>query len=136
MIHRSVVLVPLLALGCISRASVRHLPAEGALGPYSAAVVSGHFCFVSGKIGERGQGFAHEVETAIDAIEAELAREELTLADVVVATVYLTDMERYAELNAIYSERFSAPYPARACIAVAGLPGAAQVEIMATARRD
>lgn len=120
---------------CRSSSSVRHVPAEGALGPYSAAVVAGDLCFVSGKIGERGGTFAHEVETTIDAVEAELVREGLGLGDVVAATVYLTDMGRYGEFNEIYGERFPAPYPARACVAVAALPGAARVEIMVTARR-
>ncbi|MCP3914541.1 MAG: hypothetical protein GY711_03165 [bacterium] len=137
MVHRiatALTLLPL-TLSCVSTPATRHVAAEGALGPYSAAVVSGDFCFVSGKIGERGQSFAHEVETTIDAVEAELAREGLTLADVVASTVYLTDMGRYGELNEIYGGRFPAPYPARACVAVAALPGEARVEIMVTARR-
>jgi 2-iminobutanoate/2-iminopropanoate deaminase len=112
-----------------------HLPAEGAIGPYSGSVLSGGLCFVAGKIGSRGQSFAVEANTAIDAVAAELARSELTLADVVSATVYLTDMSLYAELNAIYAERFPAPYPARTCVAVRELPAGARVEIQVIARR-
>ena len=61
--------------------------AEGALGPYSGSVSTGGLCFVSGKIGERGGSFEREVETAIDAVEAELGRAGLGLGDVVAATV-------------------------------------------------
>lgn len=111
------------------------LVAPAALGPYSGAVRAGEFVFVSGKIGERGQGFEHEVRTTLDAVEAELASAGLALRDVVAATVYLTDLGRYAELNALYAERFSAPYPARVCVEVSKLPGDAQVEIQVTARR-
>jgi 2-iminobutanoate/2-iminopropanoate deaminase len=118
-----------------ARRSVHH-PAEGALGPYSGSVLSGGLCFVSGKIGKRGESFAVEAHSAIDAVAQELERSELSLADVVSATVFLTDMGLYGELNTIYSERFPAPYPARACIAVRELPAGARVEIQVIARRS
>lgn len=113
----------------------RHLEAEGAFGPYSAAVVAGDLAFIAGKIGQGGDTFAHEVETSIDAVEKELARLALDLSDVVSATVYLTDMEHYGALNEIYAKRFPAPYPARACIAVKSLPKGARVEIQVVARQ-
>ena len=115
--------------------ALEHLPAQGAMGPYSAAVSSGEHVFLSGKIGERGGSFEREVETAIEALEAELQRLGLGLADVVAVTVYLTDMSTYAELNAVYARRFPQPWPARATVAVSGLPGGARVELSATARR-
>lgn len=116
-------------------AGTQHRTDEGALGPYSASVAAGGFVFVSGKIGERGGTFEHEVETAIDSVEAELDDNGLGLGDVVEARVFLTDIERYAEFNAIYARRFPAPYPARACVAVAALPGGARVEVQVVARR-
>jgi 2-iminobutanoate/2-iminopropanoate deaminase len=122
-----------LVAGCAS--PVSHSAPEGALGPYSAAVAADGFVFVSGKIGERGGSFAREAETALDGVERELQRQGLTFADVVSATVYLTDMERYAELNEIYAARLSAPYPARACVAVAALPAGARVEVQVVAHR-
>lgn len=113
-----------------------HHRAEGALGPYSAAVETGSLLFVSGKIGERGQSFAHEATTAMDAVRAELERHGARFADVVTATVFLTDMERYAEFNEIYATYFTAPrYPARACVAVAALPAGARVEVQVVAKR-
>lgn len=127
--------IVVLALACTGPSGVRHHASGGNLGPYSPAVESDGFVFVSGKIGERGESFAHEVETAIDAVERELDGLGLTLEDVVAATVYLTDIERYAELNEIYARRFGAPYPARACVAVQALPAGAQVEIQVTAKR-
>ena len=122
-----------LPAGCTS-SGTRHLAAEGALGPYSGSVVSGGFCFVSGKIGKRGGSFAEEAETALDAVEAELRRSGLGLADVVSSTVYLTDIALYPELNAIYAHRFRAPYPARTTVAVSKLPGGARLEIQVVAR--
>jgi len=114
------------------------LEAEGALGPYSGSVLSGSLVFVSGKIGKiagQEQTYAEEVETCLDRIEAELARSGLDFSDVVDSLVFLTDMERYGEFNALYGARLPAPYPTRACIGVAALPADARVEIKVTARR-
>lgn len=108
--------------------------ADGTLGPYSGSVRHGHTVYLSGKIGPRGGSFAEEAQGALDAVEAELREVGLTLADLVTVTVYLTDMSHYSEFNAIYGARVPEPWPARACVAVAALPGGARVEIQGTAR--
>lgn len=113
-----------------------HQPAEGALGPYSGAVITGDFIFASGKIGQRDGDFDSEVRTALDAVENELKRAGATMRDLVSVTVYLTDMQNYARFNEIYASRVPAPHPARAVVAVAALPGNARVEIQAIARRQ
>src|SRR5262245_15951319 len=123
-----------LAAACASPAPA-HLPAEGALGPYSAAVSSGDFVFLSGKIGKSGKTLGDDVDAAIDAIEKDLGRLQLGLADVVSVNVFVTDISAYAELNAAYAKRFPPPYPARTTVAVSALPGGARVEIQAVAVR-
>jgi 2-iminobutanoate/2-iminopropanoate deaminase len=128
-------LLPTLLL-LVACGTTRHLEAEGALGPYSGSVVSGDFVFASGKIGTRGGSFAQELETALDAVEAELARSGVGLGHAVDVTVYLTDMALYPELNDIYARRFPAPYPARTTVGVQSLPGGARVEIDVVARTD
>ncbi len=132
---RLLLAIPIILAGACAT-GVEHKRAEGAIGPYSGAVLTHGFVFASGKIGSEREGaFAAEASSAIDAVEAELARSDLGLADVVSVTVYLTDMTRYAEFNAIYAERFPDPYPARTCVAVAALPAGARVEITAIAIR-
>ena len=131
---RSLLLLVVLLSACAG-SRTEHKVAEGALGPYSGAVVAGDLVFVSGKIGERGGTFAHEAETAIGRVSEELAGLGLDLGDVVEARVFLTDMDRYSEFNEIYGRLFPAPYPARACVAVAALPGEARVEVQVVARR-
>lgn len=124
-------------IGCnnnIASQSLVHRSADGALGPYSGSVTSDNLVFVSGKIGKRGGSFTVEVNTAIDAVEEELTRSGVTLADVISVTVYLTDLELYGEFNSIYAKRFSQPYPARACVEVSRLPGEARVEIKVIAK--
>ena len=63
---RTALVVPLLASGCASRTDVRHLPAQGALGPYSASVEAHGLLFVSGKIGAREHD---EFASAMDMID-------------------------------------------------------------------
>ncbi len=109
-------------------------PAVGALGPYSGSVVTGDLVFVSGKIGTRGGSFTQEVDSAIDAVERELARSGAALSDVISVTVYLTNLDQYGEFNDIYAQRFDRPYPARACVEVSRLPGGARVEIQVIAQ--
>ncbi len=58
-----------------------------------------------------------------------LAAAGKTLDNVVKATVYLVDMGDFAAMNETYAPKFSKPYPARTCIAVAALPLGARVEI-------
>lgn len=114
---------------------MQHQPAVSAIGPYSGAVLTEDYIFVSGKIG-RGGGFEAETNTALDAVESELQRAGASLADLVSVTVYLTDMQNYAKFNEIYGSRVPLPYPARTVVAVSALPANALVEIQAVARRN
>ncbi len=89
--------------------------------------------FASGKVGSDRSNFAAECESALLAVETELARHGLGPADVVSVTVHLGDIGDYAAFNDVYRRHFHAPFPARTCVAVAGLPSGAHVEITCTA---
>jgi reactive intermediate/imine deaminase len=127
--------------GCPSRPAAPplvHLPAQGAIGPYSGSVLASDFCFASGKISaadEAAGPFADEVNAVINAIEQELAQSGLRLEHVVNATCYLTDLNLFGEFNAVYATRFRAPQPARTTVGVSALPGGRRVEIAVIARR-
>lgn len=110
--------------------------APAAIGPYSQAIVSNGFCYVSGQLGiqpETGKMVADDVEKQTEQIfknlEAILSEEGLKLDDAVKVTVFLTDMADFSKVNAIYAKHFSAPYPARCAYAVKGLPAGGLVEI-------
>ncbi|MCY2961845.1 MAG: Rid family hydrolase [Planctomycetota bacterium] len=132
---KPVLLAGLLLLSACTAPPTVHHEAKGALGPYSALVEAGDLVFVAGRIGATKAAFEEEVATTLGAVEAELKRVDLTLADVVQATCYLTDMELYARFNAVYAERVPKPWPARAVVAVSALPAGAHVEIAVVARR-
>ena len=114
--------------------------APKAVGPYSQAVAFGDLLFCAGQIpldpdtGEiTGADVAAQTERVIENIKAVLAVNAMTLTDVVKTTVFLTTMDDFATMNAIYARHFSEPFPARSTVAVAGLPRGAKVEIEVTA---
>ncbi len=67
--------------------------------------------------------------------KAILAQAGLTLGNVVKTTVFLADMNDFAEMNGVYATFFEAPYPARSAVAVKTLPKGALVEIECIASR-
>ena len=110
--------------------------APAAVGPYSHAVRAGGFLFCSGQVGldpEAGAivsgGVEAEARQVFANIRAVLGAAGLGLSDVVKATVFLSTMDDFGRVNAIYAEAFGSHKPARSTVAVAGLPVGAKVEI-------
>lgn len=60
---------------------------------------------------------------------AVLAAAGLDFSSVVKTTVFLTDLDDFATVNAVYAEFFAKPYPARSCVQVAALPKGAKIEM-------
>jgi 2-iminobutanoate/2-iminopropanoate deaminase len=117
--------------------------APAAVGPYSQAVNAGNFLFCAGQIpldpatGNLIEGdVTAQTRRVLDNVKAVLAAAGLTFEHVVKSTVFLADMNDFAAMNAVYSEYFAAPYPARSTIQVARLPKDARVEIEVIASRD
>lgn len=116
--------------------------APKAVGPYSQAVAFGDLLFCAGQIplspdtGEIvGDDVTAQTERVIENIKAVLNVNAMTLDDVVKSTVFLTTMNDFAAMNAVYAKHFTEPFPARSTVAVAGLPRGAKVEIEVTAAK-
>lgn len=109
--------------------------APGAIGPYSQGVRVGNLLFISGQLpidpvtGKMPSTVKEQTRQSIANIKAILAEEGATLDNVVKSTVYLTAMQLFDDMNAVYAEEFKAPYPARSAYAVRELPKQANVEI-------
>lgn len=110
--------------------------APKAIGPYSQAVRVGQLLFVSGQVpldpatGEIVAGdIAAQTRRVFDNLAAVLKAGGRSFNDVVRTTVFLADMNDFAEVNKVYGSYFSEPYPARATVQVARLPKDARVEI-------
>jgi 2-iminobutanoate/2-iminopropanoate deaminase len=113
-----------------------------AIGPYSLGVAAGDYVFLSGQIpldGATGKlvpgGIEAQTEQVFANIKALLEAAGVTMAHVVKATVFMTDLKDFAAMNAVYAKHVAAPYPARSTIQVAGLPMGATVEIEMIAHR-
>ena len=113
-----------------------------AIGPYSQAVVAGNMLFVSGQLpsdpatGNFAEGGVKELTTqALKNLFAIVAEAGFQPSDIVKTTVFLADMADFAEMNEVYAQFFSAPFPARSAVAVKTLPKGARVEIECIAAR-
>jgi len=113
--------------------------APAALGPYSHAVVSGGFAFLSGQLGLDPAtnalapgGVEAETRQSLTNISTILAELGLSLSDVVKTTVFLRDMGDFARMNAVYAEFFPKDFPARSAVQAAALPknGAVEIEVI------
>ena len=108
------------------------------IGPYRPVVRAGEWLAVSGQIPlAEGSivdgGIPAQTRQALANLASVLGTEGASLADVVKTTVYLRDMGDFGAMNQVYAEVFGEHRPARATVAVAGLPMGALVEIDAWA---
>lgn len=110
------------------------------MGPYSQAIRAGHLLFCAGQIpldpasGQlAGSDVTAQTERVCENLAAVLRAAGLGLADVVKTTVFLTDLNNFTAMNAVYARYFPAPSPARSTVQVSALPRAALVEIEAIA---
>lgn len=110
--------------------------APSPIGPYNQAVKAGNLLFVSGQIaivpstGELLNGTIEEETTLVlNHVEAILKEAGSSLSNVLKTTIFITDMKTFATINEVYSRFFTAPFPARETVEVAGLPKGVRVEI-------
>ena len=110
--------------------------APGAIGPYSQAIKVGNFVFTSGQLplnlatGTFPEGgIKEQTRQSLNNIKAILEEAGLTMKNVVKTTVFLADMGDFTDMNGVYAEFFSEPFPARSAVAVKTLPKNALVEI-------
>ena len=110
--------------------------APSAIGPYSQAIQVGNLVFTSGQIpidpatGVFVEGGVKEqTRQSLLNVKAILEEAGLTMGDVMKTTVFMADMNDFADMNAVYAEFFSEPYPARSAVAVKTLPKGALIEI-------
>ena len=127
----------------MNRAIITTDQAPQPVGPYSQAVKADGWLYISGQIpidpktGELvTKSFDLQVRAVLNTIKAILEAGGSSLDRVVKVTIFLADMDRFAELNAIYAEYFGESRPARACVEVSRLPKDVPLEIEAVALCD
>ena len=122
--------------------AIRTTKAPGAIGPYSQAIEVGDFIYTSGQIpidpttGTFAEGgIKEQTRQSLQNIKAILEEAGSAMEKVIKTTVFLSDMNYFADMNSIYAEFFSEPYPARSAVAVKTLPKNALIEIEVVATK-
>jgi reactive intermediate/imine deaminase len=120
----------------MSRSIIATDQAPAAIGPYSQAVRAGNTVYFSGQIpldpasGALVEGdISAQTRQVFENLKAVAQAAGGSLAQVVRVGIYVTDLAHFAAVNAVMSEYFQPPYPARSTIEVSGLPKGAQVEV-------
>jgi 2-iminobutanoate/2-iminopropanoate deaminase len=110
--------------------------------PFSAGILAGDTLYVSGqggfdsKTGKIPDKFEDEVRSCLQNVGTVLQAAGMDFSDVVAVQVYLTDMDLFQRMNAVYTEVFKEPRPTRTTLGVTKLAGAgAHIEITVTARK-
>jgi len=115
--------------------------APAAVGPYSQAVMKNNMVYVSGTLGidtatgQLPESFTEQARNVLNHVKAVLEGASMNMSHVVKVSIFLADMNDFAELNEIYKTYFIEPYPARETVQVARLPKDARVEISVIAAR-
>ena len=110
------------------------------IGPYSQAVIANGFLFASGQVAYNpatGElvltDILSETKQVMENIKAVLDEAKLSFAHVVKTSIFLSDMQLFAQVNEVYGSYFAEMPPARETFAVKGLPRGVNVEISTTA---
>lgn len=114
--------------------------APAAIGPYSQGIRAGNIIYVSGQLPIdpatgvfAGAGIKEQTRQSLENIKSILEAAGTDMSAVVKTTVLLADISDFSDMNTVYAEFFSEPYPARAAFQAAALPKGAKVEIEAVA---
>jgi 2-iminobutanoate/2-iminopropanoate deaminase len=110
------------------------------IGPYSQAIIAGNFVFASGQIAidpATGSLVLDDIKTetqqVMENIKAILTAAGIDFSHIIKTTIFLMDMQNFAQVNEVYGTYFKGDFPARETVQVAGLPKGVNVEISITA---
>lgn len=109
--------------------------APKAVGTYSQGVIHNGVYYFSGQIGinpetnELQSGFEAQLNQILSNIDGLLQSQSLTRDNILKTSIFMTDLKSFGAVNKAYEAFFKAPFPARSCVEVKGLPKGALVEI-------
>lgn len=110
--------------------------APAPIGPYNQAILAGDMLFISGQIcinpatGEmKNKDLQEETHQVMHNLKAILQAAGMNFGNVIKTTIFITDMNRFAEINEVYGKYFEGDFPARETVQVSALPKFVNVEI-------
>jgi 2-iminobutanoate/2-iminopropanoate deaminase len=110
--------------------------APAPIGPYNQAILVNDTLYISGQVcidtetgGLKNGSVQEEARQVMHNLKAILTEAGMTFANVVKTTIFLTDMNRFGEVNEVYGSFFEGDFPARETVQVSALPKFVNVEI-------
>jgi 2-iminobutanoate/2-iminopropanoate deaminase len=110
--------------------------APAPIGPYNQAILVKDTIYISGQVcidpstgNLKNRDIQDETHQVMQNLKAILQEAGMTFNDVVKSTIFITDMNRFSEINEIYGKYFSDSFPARETVQVSALPKFVNVEI-------
>jgi 2-iminobutanoate/2-iminopropanoate deaminase len=120
----------------MSRTIINTSDAPAPIGPYNQAIQSGNMLFISGQIciepasGQlKNKDVQEETHQVMHNLKAILTAAGMDFSNVVKTTIFITDMNRFGEINEVYGKYFTSDFPARETVQVSALPKFVNVEI-------
>jgi len=127
-------------INIMSKEIIQSSKVPAPIGPYSQAVIANGFLFASGQVAfDPATGelvltdIQAETRQVMENIKAILDEAKLSFANVVKTTIFLSDMQLFAQVNEVYGSYFTANFPARETVAVKTLPRNVNIEVSITA---
>ena len=116
--------------------------APAPIGPYNQAILAGDMLFISGQIcidpgtgTLKNQDIQEETHQVMHNLRSILTASDMGFHNVVKTTIFITDMNRFSEINEVYGKYFADIFPARETVQVSALPRFVNVEISMIAVR-
>jgi 2-iminobutanoate/2-iminopropanoate deaminase len=116
--------------------------APAPIGPYNQAILANNILYISGQVcidpvtgNLKNKDLQEETHQVMHTLKAILQEAQMNFNNVVKTTIFLTDMNRFSEVNEIYGKYFEADFPARETVQVSALPKFVNVEISMIAVR-
>jgi 2-iminobutanoate/2-iminopropanoate deaminase len=120
----------------MERQIINTTTAPAPIGPYNQAILSGNMLFISGQVCIdpatgllKNKDVQEETHQVMHNLKAILQAAGMNFNHVVKTTIFITDMNRFAEINEVYGKYFTAEFPARETVQVSALPKFVNVEI-------
>lgn len=116
--------------------------APAPIGPYNQAILTSNMLFISGQVcidpttGElKNKDIQEETHQVMQNLKAVLHAAGMDFNNVIKTTIFITDMNRFAEVNEVYGKYFEGEFPARETVQVSALPKFVNVEISMVAAK-
>ena len=121
---------------------INTINAPAPIGPYNQAIMIGDLLYISGQVcidpitnNLKNKNLQEETHQVMANLKAILEAAGMSFNNVVKTTIFLTDMNRFSELNEVYGKYFESDFPTRETVQVSALPKFVNVEISMIAAR-